>query len=171
VVTAWSQERGHPWRTAEFYELRAYQRSVLRDVLDWIIDRTALPAPTVSRPQPDEASLLELELRRLARAPIQKSELLSAMTGSAAAEALHDFLGTGSPHEHQNGVSDLRMAAISAAEVSMRETYIQDFPEERGGPGDRARWPLTLLVWAEWLADDEYRDPRLPDWVYDRPDR
>ena len=157
---------GHPFETEALDKLRSQQRRALRMVSDWLFEDFA-PTEGVSADSPEVVGLLEHELRTEAEKTHKELDegLLSRMEDHTRMEVLLGFLSQHDTavkietqsrampsHVFRNRVAELREHASGIA--------IYEHPE-RHETALLARY-VRLLVWADDLADDGYRDPRLP---------
>ncbi len=154
---------GHPFETKGLDELRSQQRRALRLVPDWYVELYA-PKQPVERPSGD-TGLLENEVRACAN-EVQKelTDLPGHWEKRVPQEVLFKFL-------QDNGTEIVlsqrgRVAAYVFTDIV--ESMRRPVQEARvvGEPTAEVAAPLMrylhLLAWADDLADDGYRDPRLP---------
>jgi hypothetical protein len=150
---------GWPFDTRETAKRRSQQRRELRLVDEWIVKRAArdpgspVPVSESSRGLIEEA--LRDEADRL-RAAIP-DETLATMARFERAEAAHRFAvetQTRKGEAQLFGV-DFGVRQKNEADASRRSTY----PDDELVP---ILSYVTALVIADEVADDGYRDPRLP---------
>lgn len=154
---------GHPFETKARDELRAQQRLALRLVPDWLVELYA-PTRPVGRPSGD-TGLLENELRALADdVEAELNDLPQRWEERVRQEVLFKFLQDNGTEIVLSQRGRITAYVFNHIIESMRRP-VHD-AEMVGEPAAEVAAPLMrylhLLVWADDLADDGYRDPRLP---------
>lgn len=157
-----SMKPGDPFETKALDELRSEQRRALRMVPDWLVKKHA-PPQSVSVPL-SFAGLLETGLRtEAAAAREQLGDLPDQFENSTGTEVLVQFV-----REHGTGVR------VAAPGFALSRVFSRTITELEEGVSHRefdlpleevvslTRY-LHLLVWADDVAGDGYRDPRLAD--------
>ncbi len=154
---------GDPFETEALDELRSEQRRTLRSVPDWLIEEYG-PKGRIERPSGD-AALLEVELRTIAR-DLEQKELAGALeewTKGTRTEVLFEFLkrqgqdvqlkqrGRTTGYVFSNMIGSMRR---DAEKVRVTSAPAQELA------ASLMRY-LHLLVWADDLAADDYRDTRV----------
>lgn len=159
---------GDPFETKDLDELRARQRRSLRMVPDWLFNIYA-PSDGPSAVPPDVIALLESELRSEAENARKEldDDLLTRMEEHTRKEMLVDFMSrhdTAVRLESAFRAMPSRIFGVRVTELraEFSRVAIHEGPEPEAA-ASLARY-VRLLAWADDLADDGYRDPRLPEW-------
>jgi hypothetical protein len=152
---------GDPFETDPLDEKRSEQRRDLRCVADWIIVEVARQTPLSKTIQPQDAPLLEAELRALADRDRQRigDEYFVRSAMGTVAPILSDLL----LHVDNDSIGRTFTHGFSPAVTDLAEEYyrVQKSEAVAEDPGIVARYVMFLL-WADRLAGD-YTDPRVPD--------
>jgi hypothetical protein len=146
---------GDPFETEELDRLRSEQRRRLCLIDDDVVRHVASNLPLPLRPE-DRHPCLEGELRALARQEdVELDSLLQAMEGTTKAAALAPFLRDSARGRTENK----RLDSLVQEAQGRAGADLGTIPDEHA---DRLIALVTLLLLADELAPDAYRDPRLP---------
>lgn len=153
-------ERGHPFYTEKLDERRAEQRRLLRRIDTGTVRRIGY-AYDASGPANGNTPLVEAELRDLAddQRGFVGDDLLTAMRVAELAEPMANLLAA-DPGLRASGPIQPDVRLTRKPYEKARHTSPLD------GLADDSRFAALLrmvlfLVWADDLADDDYRDPRV----------
>ena len=146
---------GQPWATKKLDRLRRRQREQLRALPEKLIDELDAPRPAVQL-EGDE-TLVELELRRQARAWSERPEaagVLGDLTSNLAGDLLTETLQkTDLPMD-----AEFALEPIAHGNAMVREDEL----ETRDADAYAAMRAFAILAtMADRLADDAYLDPRV----------
>jgi hypothetical protein len=155
---------GHPYEIEEMDELRAQQRRLLRSLPDEVVKPlTELDASKYMGRGP-----LELRVRELAETMAEDPTLIDLLTKVQRFQEAADLFNT-----LANGLAGQADGARLTSVITSVQTEYNAVRAEVGNlhPHDVPRsfsGLAALLCWADALAEDGYRDPRLespPDFV------
>jgi hypothetical protein len=152
---------GDPFETEAGDELRSAQRLALRLVPDWELHRFGPSAQSSQARAPD--GLLEQELRRAAEdCRGELADLLSQMETHTRAATLSEFINeSGAEVTVSFGAGVVPLRVFSGMQASLlQRTDDWDLESDRQLAASLTRY-LHLLAWADEVAADDYRDPRL----------
>jgi hypothetical protein len=146
---------GDPFRTQELDELRSHQRRHLRYIPSALLERYHLDALPAAGPS---EAFDETALRLLAEQEARNMvELLESFETHATIGRQLEFL-----HDHSDG-GDLEdfggvLVDLASLLVASQTSLFTTNNDDRAARLERF---VKLAVWADQLADDGYRDPRL----------
>lgn len=148
---------GDPFETEELDRMRSDQRRRLSMIDHRVVRRVASDLPLPLRPE-DHHPCLEGELRSLARQEeVELGAVLDAMERKTKATALAPFLaGTARRRERTNTT---RLDALVQEAQDRGRADLGTISDEQA---DRLSALVALLLLADEVAPDAYRDPRLP---------
>ncbi len=156
---------GHPYLTEELDATRAAQRRVLRQIPDWILSDCGdlldgIPAPPGNA---TDRAIVETQLREHAELAQQDVPYHDEFRADLETGALADWAQDISRIEPDSFQAKFRSGTGVAAE----EHHVGALPKPQAElPAIRKL--ASLLAWADLMADDGYRDPRLeaaaPPW-------
>ncbi len=157
---------GDPFETKALDELRSKQRRLLRMVPDWLFE---IYAPSEKIVGSSVSAPLEEELRSEADAAWEKLDVdfTKRMKEARCTEILADFLSQQDKSGVQIGSagrtfpSNIFERRVAELRAQSTRAAIHDEPE-RDLAVPLARY-VRLLIWADDLASDGYRDPRLAE--------
>jgi hypothetical protein len=155
----------NPFRTEALVERRAEQRRQLRLIDPWIVTGVAEHAPFPSvEIDPLDRPLLEGQLRELAdtEAAGVSDDLVRRMGDYEVADLLEKFLRATWKPGHRMPPQPMR-PDVSAIVTSYEEQKVRSVTGEYPPPpeGRHLARLVAFSLWADELADDDYRDPRL----------
>lgn len=156
---------GDPFETEALDELRAKQRRGLRLVPDWFLELYGpSPSQTIDAIDIAPPGLVEQELRGLAEeARAELGDLAAQMEKHTAAEVRRAAVQSWGADVTVSGASIVPGLVFSQKITELHHETSQARIGEQ--PDVKVAAALTryvhLLVWADELASDGYRDPRL----------
>lgn len=146
---------GHPYETEDLDKTRVAQRRTLRSVPDWIVDDVKVPLPDFSSVNDPDRFLIEAELRQLAQvSEVKLRAFLDRWHKHLAPEVVRSFLRGATKEGVAAGAMSDVFEDVLAEEMATRVTEV---PTER----PEITRLVTLLAWADLLARDGYKDPRI----------
>jgi hypothetical protein len=157
---------GDPFETEAFDVLRSAQRLALRLVPDWELSRFGPSAQSSHAWAPD--GLLEQELRRAAEDCLRElADLLPQLETHTRAVTLSEFINqAGAEVTVSFGTAVVPQRVFSGMQATLLQRISRDdwdLESNRQLAASLTRC-LHLLAWADEVAADDYRDPRLrPD--------
>ena len=156
--------KGHPFETRSLDEQRSRQRHTLRTIPDWVVTRLAPSASTANAEKVGaDRGYVEALLRARADALIEglnEFDLLAQFAAQETTARLAEFLG----HEADHLSGDQRMPREQLVDAAFDAHKAAGTPKTDIAPwrGDLGGL-IILLVWADALASDGYRDPRVAE--------
>lgn len=158
-------EAGHPFETKEMDEMRSRQRRLVREITDWIFGRATRDMAPLSESglgrsgeyqmHPIDRELLEAEVRRFVDSELQQqpslADLLSTLQRDGRTQPLSRFINMRRQLGYGFDEMGQRLSAESDARLTQMPSDLQPVLFAL----------VQLLVLADELADDGYRDPRL----------
>lgn len=151
---------GHPYLTEDFDLKRSLQRRILRELPDYVLRRYA-PAASAARLEEPRRARLEAQLRRLADEVLEEAEgaydYYEHALGWIGVEAREYFGRRADAALAQEGGWD---GVVAIERKLSRETTEPEPPA-----GEALHTLVLALTLADELAEDGYRDDRLPDAV------
>jgi hypothetical protein len=150
---------GDPFRTQELDELRSHQRRHLRHVPPTLLERNHHPAlRPAGRPDGFDETALRLLAEQEARNLV---ELLENFETHATIGRQLEFLHS---HSDLGGLEDFGPMLVDLASL-LAASQTSLFSTNNDDRAARLERFVKLAVWADQLAEDGYRDPRLGDSV------